>query len=486
MEIPSSTEQLSKAKTSSNAVTGNNTVRPAELLSQLQAGQTILAKVEKVLANNQVELRIANQIVKADSPIQLAAGQSIKLIVENSSNGVILRITQQASQVETLSRAWREALPKQQPIVDVVKQLVTTLANNKVETANNAIATQLRTAIQTLVNSLPSIKNITQADGLRQAIQDSGVTLEAQLRQAIASGTTPRTDNNIKANFLRLAQAALQIQTNTTSNTAPIATNTALGNTSLNKSTPIDAYTSLLNAANKSSQEGDKALNALRPLLPALPVTPETANRSQAPNRLMASLPAVLQRLFSLPALNTSQSPANAAAIAAQQAPVSQQVFSTMLVELINQMESGLARIQQHQLTNVSNNDDAMRYFLNLELPVFNGKSFDNIGIRFEREKHQDGEDNEDKKHQWRVVLNFDFDELGKTQATIRAGLNEIHTDFKSESKQAQEIFEKNKNVLQQGLQKHGLTPGQFTFSTGYIETETNSHHDKNLVKTKA
>ena len=492
MEIPSSPEQLLRANSNTSATSTTTVVRPAELLAQLQPGQSLLAKVETVLANNQVELRIANQIVKADSPIQLAAGQPIKLLVEDSSNGLVLRIAQQASQVETLARAWRAALPKQQPIIEVVKNLVENFANNKTDTGDNKnVTNQLRSAIQTLVNNLPTVKTVSQAAGLRQAIQDSGVTLEAQLRKAIVTGNPPRTDNNIKANFLRLAQAALQIQANTSPGNVSATAQAISSSTGTNKSNPIDAYTSLLAAATKPAQSADKSLPTLRPLLPPLPlVPPDSASTTSptsptSPNRLTAALPAILQRLFSLPLTTaTPQTQATASTVNAPQSPASQQVFSTMLVELLNQMESGLARIQQHQLSNITS-DDAIRHFLNLELPVFNGKSFENIGVRFEWDKYQQ-EDDADTQHQWRVVLNFDFDELGKTQVIIRAGQDEIHTDFKSENIQAQALFEKNKNMLEQGLQKHGLTPGQFTFSTGHIDSELSNINDNSIIKTKA
>lgn len=485
MEITPTSEPALKA-TNSAASPGNATpVRPAELLSQLQAGQTLLAKVENVLANNQVELRIANQIVKADTPIQLAAGQPLKLLVEDSVNGLILRIAQQASQVETLAKAWRAALPRQQPINNVIKQLVETLAANKAEANNNSASNQIRIAIQTLVNTLPSVKTVSQAEGLRQAIQNSGVSLEAQLRQALITGRPPRTDNNLKANFLRLAQAALQLQANSQPGNNTTTTESARISSSLGKTNPIDAYTSLLSAATRPSEQTDKSLTTLRPLLPPLPLAVDATSHTQNPNRLLASLPTLLQRLFSLPTANTQALQRGSVATTSSHGPASQQVFSTLLVELLNQMESGLARIQQHQLNNISS-DDAIRHFLNLELPVFNGKTFDNIGVRFEWEKYPQNEDDESKQHQWRVILNFDFDELGKTQVTIRAGQNEIHTDFKSETQQAQTLFQENKDMLKQGLKEHGLNPGQVTFSTGSIEAEASAANNKNIVKTKA
>jgi len=484
MEIPSSPEQAIKANNNVSATTSATPVRPAALLAQLQAGQTLQAKVENILPNNQVELRIANQLVRADSPIQLAAGQSIKLSVEDSKNGLILRIAEQASQVETLARAWRTALPKQQPIVDIVKQLVETVATHKAETNSSKASNPLRAAIQTFINSLPTLKTISQADGLRQAVQNSGVTLEAQLRQSIITGISPRTDNNIKANFLRLAQAALQVQANTRGNT-PLTPSTGQTNLALSKSGAIDAYTSLLSAATKPSQETDKSLNALRPLLPPLPLVTDSQTRIQSPNRLLSALPPILQRFFSLPTTSTNQIQSTMATVASPQVTAPPQAFSTLIVELINQMESGLARIQQHQLTNMTS-DDVIRHFLNLELPVFNGKNFDNIGIRFEWEKYQQNKEESEKQHQWRVVLNFDFDQLGKTQVIITAGKDEINTDFRSEKKQSQTLFQDNKNMLKQSLEEHGLKPGLFTFTTGNIEPEITNTSNHNIVKTKA
>jgi len=473
--------------------TGTNTpptpVNPVELLARLQPGQTLLAKVENILINNEVELRIGKQSIRANSPIPLNAGQSISLLVEESNNGNILRIAQQANQTDVIARALRAVLPKQQPVVDVVKQLVQTLATTKNETANTQNSTpaanNLRTAIQTFVNNLPSVKTLSQAEGVRQAIQNSGVNLESHLRQSIIDGKPPQTSHDIKANFLRIAQTALQIQSKLDSNT-PLSNNPAnpTGAVASNKINSAESYAPLLNAAAKQTPIlTDKQLSTERPLLPPLPTsaTAPSSSESSISQRLLASLPPVIQRLLSPPII--TQQPSAAAQVTQQSQQAAQQLFSTMIVELLNQMESGLARIQQHQLNSVAG-DDLIRHVLGLELPVFNGKNFDNIGVRIEWDSQTD--DESDKPHQWRVVLNFDFDELGKTQVVIRAGKDEIHTDFKSENNIAQQLFQSNKKILESGLLKHGLTLGKVTFSTGEIDIEPSHTQNDNLVKTKA
>ena len=469
MEIP-----FSQSQTSPTAI------RPTTLLAQLQPGQTLQAKVESILANNQIELRIGNQLVKADSPVQLAVGQVVKLRVESGTNGVNLRIAQQANQIEALANAWRASLPKQQPIVNVVRNLAI-IAKNQLNTQSNSSSiNSLRTTITKLLGDLPTPATVSQATGLRQAIQNSGVTLEAQLRQSLITGKPPQIDQNLKANLLRVAETALALQTtnNQTNNTSSTG-QPALAST---KSTPVDAYTALLNSTIKSPLEAEKNSAASRPLLPPLPLAPSTHQAAPTPGRLLSSLPALLQKIFHLPQSVTSQGQQSAPA----QTPPSQQIFSGVLVDLINQLESGLARIQQHQLNNMSSSDDAIRHFLNLELPVFNGKGFENIGMRFEWEKYQQNNKDTEKQHQWRVVLNFDFDTLGKTQVTVRAGQDQIHTDFKSEHAQTQALFEKNKYLLVDNLKKQGLTPGQFRFTTGHIKPENDTIHNENLLKTKA
>ena len=467
-------------------------INPAELLARLQPGQTLLAKVESLLANNQVELRIGNQSIRANSPIPLNVGQAISLLVEESNNGLILRIAQQTNQTDVIARALRTVLPKQQAIADVVKLLVQNLATNKefsvvktdVTTPNSAPTTNsLRSTIQNFISNLPSIKTLSQADGLRQAIQNSGVNLESHLRQSIITGKPPHTANDIKANFLRIAQTALQLQSNPSSTIVNSAISNNPINNSNSKANSLEAYTALLSAAVKPAPVTDKSALADRPLLPPLPLTTSTATTagSSITQRLISSLPPALQRLlpssFGEIVQQTKTTPT-----AQQTQPISQQIFSTMIVELLNQMESGLARIQQHQLHSLAS-DDAIRHFLGLELPVFNGKDFNNIGVQIEWQEKTD--DDSSKPHQWRVILNFDFDDLGKTQVEIRAGESEIHTDFKSENNTAQQLFRENKEILATGFRQHGLTPGLFTFSTGEIEPPTTHSRNEHLVKTK-
>jgi len=735
--------------------TDSGPARVADLLSQVRPGQVLLAQVERLHANNEVELRIGNQVIRANSPVRLTAGQPITLVVEKSASGPELRISQPPSESSVLSSALRTVLPKQESLAKVIDTLANTLNNRPTAPVSTSRATSappppaplpapVRTAIQTLISSVPTVKTVSQAPGLQQAIKDSGVSLESHLLRSAISGRPPETRNDFKANLLRVASTVLQYQSGLNTNTtatattstttrtvtqeSPLATNTAtrtqtttpppagtnraetisraltpeaprpanpavsssttssqatttqtapLASRSAGTTTVISTSTPLPNAsttrpetaattntnktgvntplptgagrvtapspaptnpnlaqtvsqsatpespvavnpaskpasqtqvtsgvqtvnrtliadapqqasppassttvnkaiaANAPSQQNvaptqaaskgttldvppptasstkptsqaapvvtnknpgqatvsssqavvagettksapqasttrptneiytsqakpasasqppptttDKSLLTPRPLLPPLPTaaqaTTTTAPSTEQPtqNNLVGIIPKLLQKILPTGLLGTHQQAA--VTQAAVQANPTSPALLNMVNELLNQLESGLARIQQHQINSMPG-DETIRHILNLELPVFNGKGYDNIGLAIEW--HDQQKDQEINKHQWRVVINFNFDELGEVQAIVRAQQDEIHTEFRSKNDIAQQVFSSYSNLLEKNLRDRGLTPGKFTFSAAELETPSDHPLGDHIVKTKA
>jgi len=206
-----------------------------------------------------------------------------------------------------------------------------------------------------------------------------------------------------------------------------------------------------------------------------------TTEQPAQQNTLTGIIPKLLQRILPAGLLGVQQQAATSQA-AAQTNPTSPALLN-MVGELLNQLESGLARVQQHQLNSMPG-DETIRHILNLELPVFNGKDYDNIGLAIEWQDQQN--DQELNQHQWRVVVNFNFDELGEVQAIIRAQQDEIHTDFRSKSDVAQKVFQSYSKLLEDNMRERGLTPGSFTFSTGEMEKPREIPLDNHIVKTRA
>ena len=447
--------------------------QPANLLTQLQAGQTLTANVERLLPGGEAELRIGASLVKVNTPVSLAPGQILSLKVEITSQGPLFRANQESQQLETIASALRTAIPKQKPLAEVFTQLQQILK----EPASQQLPKPLRSAINTLIQQVPNIENLSKPSTLRQALQQSGPQLEAKLFHAALNQQVPNTRQDLKAGFLRVAQQVLYWQSQqgnvTSSTTATTSTNTST------RTAGVELYHALVAAANKSPSLPSNP----RPLLPPLPIPVSTAPTD---NRLLGGLQQILERI--LPASLTPQLTQHAhiqtnIANSSASNVTPGQALLRIAAEILNQLESGLARIQHHQLTAVPN-DEPIRTLLNVELPLLNNQQFGNIGIRIEQEDAQ--QQQQDTEHNWRAVVSFNLPILGKVQAIIRVQQEKINTEFRSENEIATELFKEHIDLLQNRLQEIGLKTGEFHFTTGETLFDMNNPSSSGLLHTEA
>lgn len=453
--------------------------RPTTLLAQLQSGQTLQASVERILPGGEAELRVGTSLIRVNTPVNLAPGQPLTLNVEISSQGPLLRANQEAQQLETIASAWRSAIPKQKPLAEVFTQLQQLIK----QPVSEQLPKPLRSAINTLVQQVPRIDNLSKPDSLRQVLQQSGPQLEAHLLRASLNQQAPNTSQDLKAGFLRVAQQVLQWQSQQQGNTTKNTTPTNPGANTSSRTVGVGLYHTLLNAAsNKPPAQGESLPLTTRPLLPPL-LTPGTTTTPD--NRLLGSLQQILERILpasfsapiALPSAQTGATTSNTSNVTAGQA------LLRIAAEILNQLESGLARIQHHQLTSMPS-DEPVRTLLNVELPVFNNQQFGNIGIRIEQEETQ--QQQQEAKHNWRAVVSFDLPELGKVQAIISIQQQQVSTEFRSENEIATELFRKHIDLLQERLQEVGLKTGKFHFTTGAAMLDMNSPASSGLLHTEA
>lgn len=160
-----------------------------------QVGQLLAATVESVAPSGQVRLRIHNQSLTAQSQLNLRPGQQLQLEVLRAGAQPVLKLQAPAAADDIGTQALRQALPRQLPITPLLSQLSTLAAG-----VPNAKADAPSTAWQSLWQSLSSSQSLSQASGLKQAILNSGLFLEARL----ASGQTQNIGQDFKAQLLRL------------------------------------------------------------------------------------------------------------------------------------------------------------------------------------------------------------------------------------------------------------------------------------------
>ncbi|WP_127477488.1 flagellar hook-length control protein FliK [Sulfurivermis fontis] len=226
---------------------------------QWQAGQVLDARVLQAQADGSLLLQLEgqNKPLQARSPLPLTAGQQVKLLVAVEADRIVLRLLDTPAEETALQQAWRSALPRQQPLVTVLQHIArlaqlppTTAATGSgtpmtvptaaatttaasppmpelplpetglraqpttstpaTTTATAAAATaaapspeQLKTLAMELLSRLADPQRLTTADGLRQAINQSGLFLEARL----ARGDTSALQQDFRAGLLRLLGA---------------------------------------------------------------------------------------------------------------------------------------------------------------------------------------------------------------------------------------------------------------------------------------
>lgn len=183
MQITSNTGIISPAAPAAGA-TPLPSWRPGQVLTAVVLAQT---------GPQSVSLRIGNQIVEAHTNIALPARAQLQLEVVQGGVQPVLRIATAPPPGATLAAALRTTLPQQQPLQAVFDALhIFTQSPASTHLPVPALA-----LLRQLYAQMPGRADLADGEGLRRALQDSGVLLERKL----AEGAAPERD--LKANLLR-------------------------------------------------------------------------------------------------------------------------------------------------------------------------------------------------------------------------------------------------------------------------------------------
>ncbi len=169
-----------------------------------KAGQTLLAKVVNVLPDNKVTLELAGKLFEAQTTQQLTRGQQLKVVVEKQGENTLLRIVSGKAPEPPIRSFLRRTLPHQAPL----KPMLETLAKlNLSETQLKQLPQPLRQDLQQIQQritqfnrQLPTAEKLASAEGLKQAIINSGQFFESR----IASTPSHFPANDIKGQLLQL------------------------------------------------------------------------------------------------------------------------------------------------------------------------------------------------------------------------------------------------------------------------------------------
>lgn len=217
-------------------------VQPQTAGSALRAwttGQVLEATVVRQALDGTVTLRVGSQEVQARTGLNLAADQALTLQVAQSGTQTVLRVLHvsnagatphptmlaQASgptPETTLTQAWRQVLPREGDLRPLLAQLAGTAAM-ATGAGPKVLPGPVAAALKQFAARLPLLDTLTTAAGLKRAVGDSGIFLEAHLAQALTEGKAPAVQNDIKANLLQLVAQLRSLAASATPATAASA-----------------------------------------------------------------------------------------------------------------------------------------------------------------------------------------------------------------------------------------------------------------------
>ena len=409
-------------------------VNRSEPLSTWRVGQVLAATV---VANPQpgvADLRIGSLLVKAQTGgLTLTPGQNLRLEVASLKEMPVLKLLGLMQQ-NPVQQVLRDVLPRQQPLPLLFTALARLALPATAQHSPNLSPDIVRLA-RDLFARLPDTGRVSTADGLRQAIRDSGLFLESKLAQAAAqpSGAKPQEfAQDFKAGLLRL----VQVIRDNVANSAPTVTRT----NPLLATGAAAAPTAPLPAA----------------LAATLASATSAASATRSPLGAVFDPGAPLQR--GLPPLPP--------------APLAQLLKGQELAFTLNELqrfaEGALARVQLHQLSSLPQERALLPEWL-IELPLRRENETDVWNLRIGRDAERERENPADTTPAWSVMLAFDLPGIGPMQSRVTLRGDRVTAQFFSKTQGVLPLVVEHLPLLQARLQQAGLCVDELTCHHGEI-----------------
>jgi hypothetical protein len=165
-----------------------------QLLNNLRLGQIFPATALSENLNGNIRLRIGITNLTAQTQLSVRPGQSLLLVVKKTGPIPELKLLTQPSQKQLQASAFKQVLPRQQPLSGLFEKLIDgiTLSIEK------PIPASVSQEIKALLSRLPSVEKPGFRQQFREAMLQSGIFSEAHLFHGRSSGS------DIKLNLLKL------------------------------------------------------------------------------------------------------------------------------------------------------------------------------------------------------------------------------------------------------------------------------------------
>lgn len=497
-----------------------------------KTGQILQATVVSNVTNGLVNLRIGALILTAQIKAELTIGQQLTLEVISLGDKPLLQLIPQDKIQNQIAAALLTALSKQQSHAQLLSNLTEILSPKQLA----KLPENIQAAIKQLYQSLPNINSLQSADGIKTAINNSGLFLEAKLAK-INNSTV--FNNDFKANLLRLSQAIQQhlststttIKPSSTAETLQTYTQTNLSSaptsvranyifirqhftqappgtflrtdaqqqitapqvsaqsstTSATTTTPVNRFflpttfspTSSLTLSTASGQTTPTSNAAANPnTINTVPIKLILQHLTSSTN-IDKRLPDAIVYPVNIPfRLNiNSENPRPSANFSKLDS------LAKILTFFLKDAEASLSRIQLNQLTH-QNVEPELKPSWIFEIPIRNNNNIDLFQFKIEQENNS--EEDDDEKNAWTIQISFNITELGQIYSNIRIHQKLTSITFWSEQKNTIAIFQQHMQDLQHELEDAGLIVDQLNCIEGCPPDSFNQKLAQNILDEKA
>lgn len=409
---------------------------PVDLKNWL-VGKLLNASVVERRPGNTLLLKVQDQLIEARSqqPVALKPGEKLTLKVMDNGNPAILKVVQQnpPSSFQLQQQLLRETLPRQaglEKMNAVLKQVQV-----KAQGVVAALPAPVKKQLQKLIDTLPTPKSLNTGQGVKSALTDSGLFLEAKLLSqakpqppaaALARApiqqvpVLPGTD--LKANLLQLARVIKQAQP---------ATQVATTSASVSPQVAHALVSEVAGVTKKYSTTGAAAV---------------TTTQTAAHNRQSAPVPLVIKQVD--------------------------------VEQLGKHVEAALARIETNQARAIVTDGQPLTGW-SFEIPVKDQDELDLVKLDLEQRKNND--ENEETQGNWTVNLRIEFESGGNLSARVSMFVSEMNVALWSHENNIDELIATNLNRLDERLHNKGLQLKQVQHIQ-LLEEKSGPQQETNLI----
>ncbi len=355
----------------------------------------------------------------AETPLPLRIGDHLLLeVLGNEGTLPHLKILQRdVSASQPTLRTLRSALPRQEPIAQALRSLAAMAGNPEIKAS---LPTPLTDQLTALIESLPHLADLGQADQLETAIRKNGLLYESLQSQSLLP-IYPSAPQDLKSRLLQLAHTlrTWKKDTRATTESAVSRTITPLPHTTrqTRSSNHAASISATLAAGRNTEQEATMTTTRSSPSQDHSTPLEEKGRESSLP-------------------------------------PDSERNQEAIRSVIARKISAGLSRIILDQLASLPKPDISTLTW-HFELPFRNGQRLDSLYLHIQEERRKSAI--EETPPHWSVLVEMTPPGLGKIQVKLILQNGEINAYLWSDSGQTRALFERHLELLSGHFRTQGL-----------------------------